>query len=63
MAFTLPTRRLAALLALGVLTTAASSTTASAAAVWAGADLRTTGYGMRVGTPRLPPLPSSAASG
>ncbi|MGY2892937.1 hypothetical protein [Deinococcus sp. UYEF24] len=47
-------RRPLPLLTLAVLTTAASSTTASAAAVWAGADLRTSGYGVRAGVALLP---------
>ena len=41
-------------LALVVLTTAVSGTTARAAAVWAGADLRTSGYGIRAGVALLP---------
>ncbi|WP_407570511.1 hypothetical protein [Deinococcus altitudinis] len=54
MALPVPTRRLAPLLTLVALATAASATTAGASAVWAGADLRTTGYGVRAGVALLP---------
>jgi hypothetical protein len=54
MSRTVLTRRFAPLLALAALTAAAGTTTADASAVWAGADLRTTGYGVRAGVALLP---------
>ena len=46
-------RRLAPVLALAALIPAVSSS-AGAAAIWAGADVRTTGYGVRAGVALLP---------
>lgn len=54
MSLTALTRWPLSLLTFAALTTAASSATAGASAVWAGADLRTSGYGVRAGVALLP---------